>query len=155
MKGDADVIKKLNEILTNELTSVDIYFVQSQMVKNMGYSKIHEHLKHEMEHEQSHASKVIERIVFLEGDADVQTRVPFKVETDIVKMFEMDLAYEMKVKDVLVDAIELCMKKKDFVTMEVLEPLLVDTEEDHIDWLETQLSIIKDIGIKNYLAEKI
>ena len=155
MKGDSDVIKKLNEILTGELSSVDMYFVQSEMVKNMGYHKIYEHLKHEMEHEQSHASKVIERIIFLQGVADVQTRIPFKVETDIQQMFQQGLDYEMKVKDLLIDTIELCLKKRDYATMEMLEPLLVDTEEDHIDWLETQLSIIKEIGIKNYLAEKI
>lgn len=155
MKGNPEIIKKLNELLTAELTSIDNYFVHSKVMHNLGYNKLKDQFHHEMEDEQGHASKVIERIVFLEGTPDVSSRLPFKVERDVVKVLEQDLEAEFEVKRILGECIDLCLKHKDFGTMEILEPLLVDTEEDHIDWLETQLSIIKDIGIERYLAEKM
>ncbi|MFW7378432.1 MAG: bacterioferritin [Oligoflexus sp.] len=145
----------LNQLLTTELTSIDIYFVQSRILQNKGYLKLYENLNHEMEDEQGHAAKIIERIIFLEGSPEVHKREAFTIEQDVVKMFELDLNYEMDVRAKLTDGIELCLKLKDYVTKEILESLLIDTEEDHIDWLETQLSIIKDIGRERYLAEKI
>ena len=155
MKGNPDIIAKLNELLTAELTSIDNYFVHSKVMHNLGYGKLKDQFHHEMEEEQGHASKIIERIVFLEGTPKVHERLPFKVERDVKKVLEDDLAAEMHVKKLLGEAIDLCFSKKDFGTLEVLEPLLVDTEEDHIDWLETQLSVINDIGIERYLSEKM
>lgn len=155
MKGHPDIIKGLNSLLTSELTSIDVYFVQSHILRNMGYTKLADQFAHEMEDEQGHAAKVIERIVFLEGTPDVRSRDPFTVETDFQVMLEHDLKYEHQVRDKLIDLIELCLKHRDYATKEALEPLLVDTEEDHIDWIETQLSIIGDIGLQNYLSEKM
>ena len=155
MKGNPEIIKALNALLTDELTSIDMYFVQSRIMQNLGYTKLYEQLNHEMEDEQEHATKIIERIIFLEGTPEVHKRESFTIHRDVVKMFEQDLKYEMDVRNKLTDAIELCFKHKDFVTKEVLEPLLIDTESDHIDWLETQLSIIKEVGKENYLSEKL
>lgn len=155
MKGNSEVIKKLNELLTAELTSIDSYFVHSRVMKNLGYEKIYEQLNHEMEDEQGHASAIIERIIFLEGTPDLSKRLPFKVDRSVVNMFKTDLQFEYQNRELLVDAIELCLQQKDYATKETLEPLLVDTEEDHIDWLETQLRIIDEIGEERYLAEKI
>ena len=155
MKGNPEIIAKLNELLTAELTSIDNYFVHAKIMHHMGYNKLKDQFHHEMEDEQGHASKVIERIVFLEGIPEVSARLPFKVEKDVQKVLEHNLEAEHVVKRLLGECIDLCFAKKDFGTLEVIEPLLVDTEEDHIDWLETQLSIIKDIGIKLYLAEKM
>lgn len=155
MKGNPEIIAKLNELLTAELTAIDNYFVHAKIMHHMGYNKLKDQFQHEMEDEQGHASKIIERIVFLEGIPEVSARLPFKVEKDVQKVLEQDLAAEHVVKRLLGECIDLCFVKKDFGTLEVIEPLLVDTEEDHIDWLETQLSIINDIGIKLYLAEKM
>lgn len=155
MKGNPEIIKSLNHLLTAELTSIDNYFVHSKVMHNLGYNKLKDQFHHEMEDEQGHASKIIERIVFLEGVPEVHARLAFKVERDVKAVLESDLAAEHEVKKRLVDCIDLCFQHKDFGTLEVLEPLLVDTEEDHIDWLETQLSVISDIGIERYLAEKM
>lgn len=155
MKGNKKIIDKLNVLLTAELTSIDSYFVHSRVMKNKGYQKLYEQLNHEMEDEQGHANAVIERILFLEGTPDVGSRLPFKVEHSAKSIFESDLKFEHQVREILVELIELCFQEKDFVTKEVVEPLLIDTEEDHIDWLETQLSIIAEIGEDKYLAEKI
>ena len=108
-----------------------------------------------MNDEQGHATKVIERIIFLEGTPEVHDRHKFKITHSVKEMFEQDLAYEHKNKEVLVDLIDLCFEHKDYGTKELIEPLLIDTEEDHIDWLETQLSIINDIGEDKCLAEKL
>lgn len=155
MKGNSEIVAKLNELLTSELTSIDIYFVQSRILQRKGYSKLFAQLDHEMNDEQGHATKVIERILFLEGTPEVHARHKFKITHSVKEMYELDLAYEHKNKDILVELIDLCFKHKDFGTKELIEPLLIDTEEDHIDWLETQLSIISDIGEDKYLAEKI
>ena len=155
MKGNPEVIKALNDLLTCELTSIDMYFVQSRIMKNLGYNQLFEQLNHEMEDEQGHATKVIERIVFLEGTPDVEKRLPFKVERNVKTMYEMDLKYELDVREKLITVIDLCFKHKDYVTKEVIEPLLQDTEEDHIDWLETQLRLIEEIGLEKYLSEKM
>jgi bacterioferritin len=155
MQGQKEIIDSLNDLLTAELTAIDIYFVQSRVLRNLGYQKLYEKLNHEMEDEQSHASKIIERIIFLQGVPDVHKRLPFTVDRDVQKMFELDLKYELDVRSKLCDGIELCLKVRDYVTKEMLESLLIDTEEDHIDWLETQLSIIGEVGKERYLAEKI
>lgn len=155
MQGHKDIIKKLNELLTAELTSIDSYFVHSRVMKDLGYHKLYEQLHHEMQDEQGHATAIIERILFLEATPDLGQRLPFKVERKVKAMFEADLAFELKVRHLLVEAIDLCLQLKDFGTKEVLEPLLKDTEEDHIDWLETQISLVDELGESLYLAEKM
>ncbi|MBQ46731.1 MAG: bacterioferritin [Zetaproteobacteria bacterium] len=155
MQGDKELIKKMNVLLTAELTAIDFYFVHSRVLEDMGYNQLYEQFLHEMTDEQGHATKIIQRMIFLNGTPEVGQRLPFNVTKDVVKIFEDDLKAEHHVRELLIDCIDHCMKIKDFVSMEVLEPLLADTEEDHIDWLETQLELIKEIGLQNYLAEKI
>tara|TARA_B100001094_G_C18174950_1_gene797385 strand:+ start:1704 stop:2171 length:468 start_codon:yes stop_codon:yes gene_type:complete len=155
MKGQPAIIDKLNELLTCELTTIDVYFAQSHIIRDMGYNVLADHFKHEMEDEQLHATKIIERLIFLQGTPEMIKRESISLGKTIKDMLVTDLKYEHKVKDILVETIELCYEHKDFATKEVLEQLLIDTEEDHIDWLETQLSIIEEVGIENYLAEKL
>ncbi len=155
MKGNKDILVKLNELLTSELTAIDIYFVQSRMLQNKGYTQLFERINHEMTDEQLHATKLIERIIFLEGLPNVHPRLAFKMTNSVKEMFELDLAYEMENKEILKEIISLCFEHKDYGTKEMVEPLLIDTEEDHIDWLETQLRIIEEIGEDKYLAEKL
>ena len=155
MKGNEQIIARLNKLLTSELTAIDIYFVQSRILQNKGYMKLFEQLDHEMTDEQGHATKLIERIIFLEGEPNIHDRLSFKVTASVKEMYEMDLAYELENKEILKEIIQLCYEHHDFGTKDVIEPLLIDTEEDHIDWLETQLRIIEEIGEDKYLAEKL
>lgn len=155
MQGHQSIIDKLNELLTTELTSIDSYFLHSRIMSDLGYKILADHLHHEMEDEMGHATKLMERIIFLGATPEVNARVAFSVDRNVKAMFELDLKFEMKVRDLLIECIELCLKHKDHVTRQMLEELLSDTESDHIDWLETQLGIISEIGEKNYLAEKL
>lgn len=155
MKGSQKVIEKLNELLTAELSSIDSYFVHSRIVDDLGYSQLANHLKHEMEDEQAHAGAIIERIIFLEGTPDLGSRLPFKVDRNVKSMLEVDLKFEFDVRKLLLEGISLCMRENDHVTRKMLEKLLFDTEDDHIDWLETQINLINTLGEKAYLAEKM
>ena len=155
MQGHRSIVDKLNELLTTELTSIDSYFLHSRIMSDMGYRKLADHLHHEMQDEMGHATKIMERLIFLGATPEVHARVPFSVDRNVKAMFELDLKFEMQVRDLLIDGIELCFNHKDHVTRKMLEQLLSDTESDHIDWLETQLNIISEIGEKNYLAEKL
>ena len=155
MKGNQDILDAMNRLLTAELTAIDFYFIHSKVLDDLGYTKLGSQFKHEMEDEQKHATTIIERMIFLEGTPEIGQRLAFKVERDVKKIFEDDLNAEKNVRDLLVECIELCFQHKDFGTKEALEPLLIETEEDHIDWLETQLSIVEEVGLKNYLAEKL
>ena len=155
MKGNREIISAMNTLLTAELTAIDFYFVHSRVLDDLGYSKLYEQFKHEMEDEKEHVAKIIERLIFLEGTPEVGARLPFKVTKDVHKMLADDLDAEKNVRQLLIDCIDLCFLHKDYGTKEALEPLLKDTEEDHIDWLEMQLGIINDVGIERYLAEKL
>ena len=155
MKGNKDIINAMNKLLTAELTAIDFYFIHGTVLEDMGYTKLSEQFKHERDDEQKHATVIIERMIFLDGTPEVGSRLPFQVAPDVKAMLEDDLQAEQNVRELLVECIDLCLKHKDFGTKEALEPLLMDTEEDHIDWLETQLSIIEDVGLDNYLAEKL
>lgn len=155
MQGNQSIIAKLNELLTTELTSIDSYFLHSKLLEDLGYLKLAEHMHHEMQDEMGHATKIMARIIFLGGRPEVQARIPFTVDQSVKSMLEMDLQFEMEVRQLLIDGIDLCLTYRDHVTRQMLEELLSDTESDHIDWLETQLSIIEAIGESRYLAEKL
>lgn len=155
MQGHSAIIAKLNELLTTELTSIDSYFLHSRIMADFGYKQLADHLHHEMEDEMGHATKLMQRIIFLGGTPEVHARVPFTVDRIVKTMFEVDLKFEMKVRDLLIEGIELCLSHNDHGTRQILEELLADTESDHIDWLETQLHLIEEIGEKRYLAEKL
>ncbi len=155
MKGNAKVLKVLNELLCEELTAMDQYFIHSRMYEDWGLSKLHEHINHEMQHETEHASRLIERILFLEGIPTMGPRTAIKVGSDTAEMLANDLELEYRVADALRKAIELCEQEKDYQSREILEQLLADTEEDHAYWLEKQLGLIQKIGLQNYLQSQM
>jgi bacterioferritin len=151
MKGNTNVISHLNKLLTCELTSVDLYFIQSQMYKDWGHTKLFERFDGEKKHEDLHATALIERILFLEGAPNIASRSGFTVETDVNKMMQIALDFELTNLSILKEGINLCEKERDFVTRDILVTLLKDTEEDHILWIEIQIELIAKIGLENYL----
>ncbi|GLQ31739.1 bacterioferritin [Litoribrevibacter albus] len=155
MKGSQKVIDLLNKQLTLELTSMDQYLAHSKMYEDWGLHKLHEKLAHEYEEELEHAQKLIERILFLEGTPDTASREPIKVGSNVKEMLENDLEAEMTVMTSLRQIIAVCEEERDYVSREILEGLLDDTEMDHIYWLEQHLGLIDKIGIQNYIQSQM
>lgn len=154
MKGDPQVIEALNGALTIELTAINQYFCQAKMCKNWGLQKLAAKHYEESIGEMKHAEKLIDRILFLEGTPEIARYDVIRVGTDVQEQFENDLQLEMKGVQAYNALIELCMRLKDNGTRELVAPILVESEE-HVDWLETQLSLIGTVGLQNYLAEKM
>lgn len=155
MKGDKKVIQLLNKLLTGELTAIDQYFIHSEMYLNWGLQRLHERVHHEMEDEREHSRRLIARILFLEGKPDVASRAALAVGADVGQMLANDLALEQGVVGELRAAIADCEKHGDYVSRELLEDLLGDTEEDHAHWLEQQLGLIRMAGLQNYLQSQM
>ncbi len=155
MKGNAKVLDMLNELLQEELTASDQYFIHSRMYEDWGFSKLYERIKHEAEEEMDHASLLIERILFLEGTPQMGPRHALNIGSTVPEMLQSDLNYEYQVADKLRVAIKLCESENDYQTREVLEKLLSDTEVDHMYWLEQQLRLVKTIGLENYLQSQM
>jgi bacterioferritin len=151
MKGSQTIIDLLNKQLTLELSSMDQYLAHSKMYEDWGLAKLHQKLAHEYEEELEHAQKLIERILFLEGTPDTASRVAINIGDNVEQMLENDLAAEITVRNSLKSIIEVCENEKDYVTREMLETLLDDTESDHIYWLEQHLRLIKLMGLANYI----
>ncbi|HJL19985.1 MAG TPA: bacterioferritin [Sandaracinaceae bacterium LLY-WYZ-13_1] len=154
MKGDADVIELLNEVLTSELTAINQYFIHSKMCEDWGYHRIAKKKREESIEEMHHADWVIARILFLEGVPNMQRLFPVKVGESVPEQHELDLALELEARDRLNRGIELARDKKDNNTAELLEKIL-ENEEEGIDWLETHLHVIGEIGKERYLAEQL
>lgn len=154
MRGDAEIIELLNEVLTSELTAINQYFIHHKMLDNFGYPRLSKKKREESIEEMHHADEVIERILFLEGVPNMQRLFPVKVGEEPVEMHKLDLALEVEARARLNKGIALAVTKGDNGTRALLEKILV-SEEDSIDWLETELSVIKDIGRERYLAEQI
>lgn len=154
MKGDSEVIKALNEILCAELTAINQYFLHARMLDNWGYKKIGQVVYKESIDEMKHSQALIDRILFLEGVPNLQKLGALNIGETVVEQLESDKHLEEVAIPKLRDAVELCSKKSDHVTRELLEKILAD-EERHLDWIETQLGIIKEIGKENYLAQQI
>lgn len=150
MKGTPSVIDRLNKLLTGELTAADQYFVHSRMYENWGFKKLYERLEHERVEELEHASRLIHRILFLEGTPDVASRAALAIGTDVPSMMKSDLAYELSVVAELKEAIAHCEQAQDYETRHLLRELLADTENDHTHWLEQQLFLINALGLANY-----
>lgn len=154
MKGHPHVIEALKGILTNELTAVNQYFLHARMCRDWGYNKISDKIYAESIDEMKHAKELIDRILFLEGAPNVQRLHALKIGENVKEMLESDLALENKAIPDLKEAIEICNTVKDHGTREMLEHILV-SEEEHVDWIESQLGIIKEIGIEHYLSQQI
>ena len=154
MRGDPEIITALNDILTGELTAINQYFVHYKMLENWGYYRIAKKKKDESIEEMKHADELIERILYLEGVPNLQRLGPVKVGQEPIEMHKLDLELELEAVARLNKTVVLCLDKKDAGTRELVEHLLKD-EEDAVDWLETQLSIVKDIGREKYLAEQL
>lgn len=155
MQGNSTVIDLLNKQLTLELSSMDQYLAHAKMYEDWGLEKLHNKLSHEYEEELDHAKRITERILFLEGTPDTASRAPIHVGTDVKEMLENDLAAEILVKDHLKKVISVCEQAQDYVTREMLETLLDDTEMDHIYWLEQHINLIKLIGLPNYIQSQL
>ncbi|WP_422368583.1 bacterioferritin [Pelagibius sp.] len=150
MQGNKPIIDTLNKLLTEELTAADQYFIHSRMFHDWGLNALYERFKHEQEEELDHASRLVERILFLEGTPDVGSRSALNVGKTLPQMLKNDLDYELAVGTALKSAIAECEKAKDYVTRGILVDLLTDTEEDHTHWLEKQLGLIDKMGLENY-----
>ncbi len=149
MKGDTKVIEFLNRALTNELTAINQYFLHARMFENWGLEKLNEKEYHESIDEMKHADALIKRILFLEGLPNLQDLGKVLIGENTREVMECDLKLEMDAVPPLRDAIAHCEKVSDYVSRELFEEILA-SEEEHIDWLETQLDLMDKIGMENY-----
>ena len=154
MKGNAEVIKALNEVLRKELTGINQYFIHSKMCKNWGYTVLAELAWKESIEEMKHADEVIERILFLEGTPNLSAYDKISVGSTVKQQLENDLGLEEGALVVLKAGIKNCFEANEHASRELLEHILVD-EEEHVDWIEAQLHQIKEIGYENYLSQQI
>jgi bacterioferritin len=154
MQGNPKIIEALNAGLTIELTAINQYFCQAKMCKNWGFQKLAAKHYAESIGEMKHAEKLIDRILFLEGVPEIARYDVIRVGTDVKEQFEYDLVLETRGVHAYNAAVDLCAQLKDNGSRELLDSILVESEE-HVDWLETQLSLIKDVGLQNYLQHQI
>ena len=149
MKGDKKVIQYLNKALRNELTAINQYFLHARMYEDWGLTKLNEKEYHESIDEMKHADALIKRTLFLEGLPNLQDLGKLKIGENTEEMLRCDLALEMEAVPLLREAIEYSEQVKDYSSRELFEDIL-ESEEEHVDWLETQLGLIEKVGLKNY-----
>ena len=153
MKGHPEVIAYLNTLVAGELAARDQYFIHSRMYHEWGYDKLYERINHEMDDETQHASALIQRILMLEGMPDMVPEA-LVLGNDVPSMLQADLEVELRVRDALKKGVALCEQHQDYVSREMLVEQLKDTVEDHAHWLEQQLRLIDQVGLKNYLQSQ-
>ncbi len=154
MQGDKQVIQYLNRALRQELTAINQYFLHARMYRNWGLAQLADHEYHESIDEMKHADQLVQRILFLEGLPNLQDLGTLRIGEDTREILEADLALELEAVPILREAITHCESVRDFVSRQLFADIL-DAEEEHIDWIETQLGLITQIGIENYLQSKM
>ena len=154
MKGDTKVIEFLNSALTNELTAINQYFLHARMYKSWGFEKLNDKVYHESIDEMKHADLLIERILFLEGLPNLQKLGKLLIGENPEEMLKCDLQLEQDALPLLKEAIAYCENIADYISRELFENILA-SEEEHIDWLETQLELIETVGSQNYLQSQM
>ena len=154
MKGDPAVVDHLNKILMNELTAINQYFLHARMLRNWGFQELEEVEYHQSVDEMKDADHLINRILFLEGLPNLQQLNRLRIGENVQELLRGDLELEMASRTDLLEAIAACERVRDFASREVLTEIL-EGEEKHIDWIETQMALIEKVGLANYLQRQI
>ena len=154
MKGNKNVLDVLNQVLRKELTGINQYLLHAKMCKNWGYQRLYKVVWEESIEEMKHADKIMERILFLEGTPNVSSYDKIMVGSTVKQQLENDLGLEMAALAVLRPGIKTCLEASDDASRELLEHILAD-EEKHVDWIESQLHQIEEVGYQNYLSQQI
>jgi bacterioferritin len=154
MKGNPELIQKLDQLLAEELTAINQYVVHAEMCDNWGYDRLHEAIEKRAVQEMKHAEKLIARIIFLEGSPTVSKLNPIHIGQEVPKQFQSDLESEHTAVRLYNEAIHIADQANDAATRDLLESIL-NEEDQHVDWLEEQQDQIKQIGAQLYLAEQI
>jgi len=154
MKAEEGVVEFLNQVLKSELTAVHQYLLHAAMCKNWGYERLHEHFSHLANEEVSHSSSLVDHILFLDGTPDVEHLDQVGAGRTVEDLLKADLGFEREDVELLRKAIAHCAKVGDFTTRHRLEDMVVDSEE-HVDWFETQLRTIGQVGLERFLSEHI
>jgi len=154
MQGDPNIVAILNDVLTSELTAINQYFIHAKMCSNWGYERLAERSREESIEEMKHADALIERILYFDGVPNMQRLNPVRVGETVPEQFQVDLELEYEAVKRFNAGIAQCVAAGDNTTRAMLEKILV-SEEDHIDWLETQQETIRQIGEANYLAQQL
>lgn len=154
MKGDPQIIEALNDVLTGELTAINQYFLHARICKDWGYQRLAKIIMDESIDEMKHAQELTDRVLFLEGMPNLQKLNKLNIGETVKEQLEADLKLEQEALTRLKGYVKLCLDKGDTGTRELFEKILVD-EESHVDWLESQLHLIEEVGYQNYLAEQM